>query len=186
LTEVKVKGTKIKGRLEFLRETYGESILKQVINGMVAEDQQALEIVLETDWYPIELYNHLIVRICDIAAEGDLSIYNRMGCYAAQKALTTIYKAWGRSKDPWKMLGNMVDLHSQVNDPGEMQIIAQGVNHAIIKVLQPPSTQFHCLAARAFYEEAMKLCNLTAVSVKKLGCTATGNSYCEFEVKWKT
>jgi hypothetical protein len=50
----RVKGGKISSKLAFVRDRYGESKVAEVLDSMTAGDQQALAMVLDTEWYPLE------------------------------------------------------------------------------------------------------------------------------------
>jgi len=181
----KVKGGKISSKLAFVKEAYGEAMVEKVLDSMDTAEKSSLKIVLDSGWYPIDLYDRLLLTICDVAAEGDESVYARIGRHSAEKAFTSTYKAF-RGKNPGDLVQKMSSMHSMRNDPAEMKVIDQSENHCTVRINQPKSTVTLCKVARAFYIRAIELCDGRGVRVLEPSCSGRGDAYCEFKIDWET
>ena len=181
----KVKGSKITSKLAFVRNEYGEAALTAMVRSMEPTDQESLRMVLDTSWYPIELYERVIRAICHTAASGDETVYTRIGYHSAEEVLNNTYKVF-RGKNPVDLLNKMVPMHSMMNDPGEMEVRSERDGQCTIKVLKPRSMPVICRVARAFYHRAVELCGGTAVQVSEVHCSGEGESFCQFDIKWQT
>jgi predicted hydrocarbon binding protein len=180
----KVKGTKISSKLAFVKDKFGEEALSNVIASMLVSDQEILHFLLDTGWYPIELYERVLRAICKVAAGGDMSIYSKIGEHSAEHNLNNAYRAF-RSKDPIKLLENMVPMHSMLNDPGEMEVIKEQEGRCVIKVTKPRSTNIICRISRAFYQRVVELCGASNVRVLETKCSGRGDEFCQFDISWQ-
>lgn len=183
-TEARVKGTKIKSKLVFIEETYGADIRDAVLGQLPAEDQQRLRRLLDLGWYPIGIYERLLDAIVRVAGDGDPEILERMGQETAEYQARHAYSVYFRSGDPRAMLEAMVPMHSQLNQPGEMEIVDRGERSLSLVVTDPPTTLLTCRLARAFYQRAMELVGGESAKVVETKCQARGDGQCRFEFEW--
>lgn len=179
----KVKGSKISSKFAFVRDEYGEAMVAEVVSSLGPADQEALRMILETGWYPIELYERVMKAICKTAARGNNSVYARIGHHSAEEVLTTTYRIF-RGKSPVDLLNNMVPMHSMINDPGEMEVLSEREGQCTIKVIEPRSTETICRVAHSFYERAVQLCGGANVRVREVKCSARGAAFCQFDITW--
>jgi predicted hydrocarbon binding protein len=179
----RVKGGKISNKMAFLRDHYGEAMIRRVIESMDAFDQLALKMILDTAWYEIELYDHLMTAICKTAVGGDESVYTRIGYYSAEQSFTTTYKAF-RGKDPEDLINKMVAMHAMRNDPADMKIVSHEAGHCEVRIAEPRSTVAICKVALAFYVRAIELCGASSVEVKETSCSGKGQPFCQFDLRW--
>ncbi|MEW6207033.1 MAG: heme NO-binding domain-containing protein [Acidobacteriota bacterium] len=178
-----VKGSKISSKLAFVRDEYGDEMVTEVVRSLGPADQESLRMILETGWYPIELYERVMKAICKTAARGDASVYARIGRYSAEEVLTTTYRIF-RGRSPVDALNKMVPMHTMMNDPGEMEVVSQSEGQCTIKVLKPRSTETICRVANYFYERAVELCGGANVQVREVKCSARGAAFCQFDITW--
>ncbi len=178
-----VKGSKISSKLAFVRNEYGEAMVAEVVSSLGPADQEALRMVLETGWYPMELYERVMKAICKTAARGDNSVYARIGHHSAEEVLTKTYRIF-RGKSPVDALNKMVPMHSMINDPGEMEVTSVREGQCTIKVLKPRSTETICRVAHYFYERSVELCGGTNVQVREVKCSGRGAAFCQFDITW--
>ncbi len=181
----KVKGSKISSKLGFVRETYGEEKVTAFLRSLPLQDQEQLRILLNSGWYPIELYEQVMEAICDIVANGDEMIYEQMGRHSAEEILNGTYKAF-RGKNPMALFDNMAPMHAMLNSPGRLEVISTGATQCRIKVFEPRSTLRICRVAKHFYERAAELSGGTAVSVSEPSCSGKGDAYCQFDISWQS
>lgn len=183
-SEARIKGTKIKSKVAFVEKTYGSQALQGVLGRLTADDRKSLKSILDIGWYPIGLYDRLLEAIVAGAGAGDPEVLDRMGREAADYQAEHAYGAYFRRKDPRSLLESMIPMHSQINDPGEMQIVDRGERRLSLIVAAPPTTELACRVARAFYQRAVELVGGAAARVVESACQARGDEHCRFDVRW--
>lgn len=179
-----VKGGKLSSKLAFVKEVYGEEMVGKVIDSMSADEKASLKMILDSAWYPIALYDRLLIAVCDVAAGGDEAIYTRIGKHSAELAFTTTYRVF-RGKNPVDLVKKMSSMHAMRNDPAEMKVVSQSETHCTVRISKPKSTVTLCKVSRAFFVRAVELCDGMSVRVLEARCSAKGDSYCEFNINWE-
>ncbi|HMG33323.1 MAG TPA: hypothetical protein VKM94_05240 [Blastocatellia bacterium] len=180
----RVKGGKISSKIAFIREYYGEEMIQKIVASMTPRDQAELKLILDTAWYSIDLYDRFVVAICDVAASGDSSVYEKIGFHSADLAFSTTYKTF-RGKNPTDLFEKTLSMHAMRNDPAEMKVISQQDGACIVRIAQPRSTVALCSLARAFYVRAIELCGQSNVRVRETSCSGRHEAYCQFEIAWQ-
>lgn len=180
----RVKGGKISSKLSFVKDRYGESKITEVLDSMTVGDQQALAMVLDTEWYALETYDRLVRAICQTVGAGDETIYEKLGAHSAEQAYTSIYKVF-RGKDPADLVKKFMNMHSMRNDPSEIEVISKEPGHCIVKVLKPKSTEALCKMSLGFFARAVQLSGGQGTRVRESQCSAKGDPYCQFELTWE-
>jgi len=181
----RIKGNKITSKFAFLRDAYGEKMHQEVLDSMSVVDRAALQMVLETHWYPFELYQRLLVAICKIAGGGDELVYTAIGRYSAEHAFATTYKVF-LGKSPVDLVKRkMIPMHALRNDPAKMEAVSEAEGHCVIKIIEPRSTLEICKVMHAFMTRSFELCGGSAVQVREPSCSAKGEPYCQYELTWQ-
>ncbi len=180
----RVKGSKISLKTAFVKQHYGDEKLSELIDSMPPADQLALKMILDTAWYPIDLYHRLVIAICQVTAGGDESIYAAVGHHSARLSLDSVYKVF-KARSPIAVLNNMIPLHSMMNDPGEMRVTPIGDTQCIVEVLQPPSIPEVCKVAQAFYQASVEVTGAQDVQVRHTACSGKRDPLCRFEISWR-
>lgn len=178
-----IKGSKLTSKIAFVRRAYGDAMVERVIEALPAADQPLLRDVLDIRWYPSALYDRLVQTICRVAANGDETVYDRMGIESADLQLNNIYAAFKRS-DLVKMFKNMVPMHAHLNDPARMQVDSSRDDECTIVVTQPRSTRIGCRISRAFYRRVAEIAGAEDVRIRERTCTAEGDDACRFVLHW--
>lgn len=181
----KVKGTKIKSKLNYLKERYDQATVERVMRSLSTGDRVQIESIVDLGWYEMDLFKSLIQAILAVAAGGDEQVLADMGRYGAEDLSLHAYKVYFRSGDPEVVLSKMVPIHSMLNDPGVMEIQKLADKQLNVVVSEPRSALPHCQIARAFYQRSVELCGVSNVQVDETACSAEGADACEFLVSWE-
>lgn len=179
-----VKGTKISSKIAFVKNEHGPETVEAVLGALSPADRESVRRVLELGWYPLELYERVLDAIVATAGRGSQAVLDDIGTYTAEHQAGHAYRVYFRSKDPRKVLEAMVPMHSQLNDPGEMEVVSDGDRHVTIFVRQPSGTLRGCRVARAFYRRSVELCGVEHPRVQEVQCSARDGECCEFEIRW--
>jgi predicted hydrocarbon binding protein len=181
----RIKGNKITSKFAFVRDEYGEDMLQRVLRSMSARDRADLHLVLETGWYSFDLYQRLMVAVCQVAGGGDDFLYTAIGRYSAEHAFASTYKVF-LGKDPRDLVKTkMIPMHSMRNEPAEMEAVSERDGHCVIRIIEPRSTREVCKVMRAFIARSFELCGGKAVELSEPSCSAAGARCCEYELKWQ-
>jgi hypothetical protein len=87
-----VKGSSISSKFEFVRQHSGraaEDLLRKQFT-----DQDRLFPILDSAWYPFELYDRVNRTIARLFFGGDLSSLEEVGIFSAERVLNTVYKSF--------------------------------------------------------------------------------------------
>jgi len=179
----KVKGSKITSKFSYLESQHKEGSKEQVLASLGGADQGALSLILETNWYPQDLYVRLLKAICKTVGAGDERIYAHIGEYSADHQFTHVYRAY-RASDLTTTLQNMVPVHARLNDPSGMQVTLEGSERATIVVTAPASDPVACAVSRGFYRRVVELHGAHDVEVREPACSGRGDRACRFEIHW--
>jgi len=180
----KVKGTKIRSKIDFVKNEFGNATADRVMASLSTDDRSLLGFVVDLGWYEMELYERLVGAIVEVAADGDEGVLDRIGAYGADDLSQHAYSAYYRSGDPETVLSKMIPIHSSLNDPGEMEIVKQQERRLSLIVKAPRSSLLNCRVANAFYKRSVELCGVANVSVVETKCSGNNDPYCEFEISW--
>ncbi len=185
MTSVKVKGTKITSKLEFVRTVFGPEAVDRLLAALPEQDRAEARGLLEFAWYRQDLYDHVVDTIRTLLAGGDPAVFERMGRYSAEHQLGGSYKA-SLKPDIVKSLRNQAPVHAMLNDPGRMEVEFPRDGECRLIVSAPKSSAAGCAIARAFYKRALELQGARDIAVLEPRCSAMGAPACEFHLSWKT
>lgn len=181
-----VKGTAIRSRLEFLRESAGADVLERVLEGLPGDDRRTLEKALPTSWIPVELVDRLDLEI--VRRGGGLHLAREYGAFSARRNLTRVYRVFldQAAGDPQLLLESLVPLHSSFYDEGGMQVRDPERGACRIEIDFAGSVaRFRCQVALGFVEEALRMLDVQDLHVQETACQTRGAARCAFAVRWK-
>lgn len=185
---VKVKGTSIRSRLEFLQQRWGEEARDGVLAGLDAVDRAAVENTLAASWVPFALLNRLDAAIVSGPGGGDLQVARDIGAYSAERNLSTVYRMFVDQArgDPAALLENLATLHGSFYDWGSMRAIRLGRGECRVEVeYAGAASRTNCLTAVGFYTEALRRLGVEEAEVRETECQAEGGTLCAYDVRWR-
>lgn len=180
-----VKGTAIRSRLDFLRETCGPEGLEKVLAALPAEDRRALEGALPTSWIPVELVDRLDLEI--VRQGGGLHPAREYGAFSARRNLTRVYKVFldQAAGDPQLLLQSLVPLHASFYDEGSMCLQdAERGSCGIELDFAGRAARFRCQVSLGFVEQALRMLDVRDLQIQETGCQTRGSARCAFSVRW--
>ena len=160
-------------------------MINAVLNAMSREDQSALNPILETKWYPYDLYQRLVLTICKVAGRADQSTYTKIGRYSAEHAFATTYQAFLTNNPVDYVKNRIMRMHSLRNDPARMEVFSEKERHCVIKIIEPRSTLEICKIMQSFLARTVELCGARGVRIQESRCSGNGDSYCQYELTWQ-
>ena len=129
-TSPRVKGVAFRSVLASLTELRGQPAVNRVLKALSDEDRSALEYrVVQTGWYPVELYRTLLDAIALEANDGD-SVIRAIGGASIRRDVTGVYRAFFKILSPESVLTLSGRLFSVYYDTGSLSIAASGPGYA--------------------------------------------------------
>src|SRR5919106_1124227 len=90
---MKVKGSALKARMQYVREHGGEPAVTRLLAAMGPEASAlARDGFLPNDWYPYAVFVELCETIDRLHGQGDKELCYELGRYACDANLTTLYR----------------------------------------------------------------------------------------------
>lgn len=81
---MKIKGTVISARREFVKQHFGEDAWMKVVSAMPPADQVIIKgMILSSAWYPFEIGNRLDKAIVQVLGNGKESFFEELGAESA-------------------------------------------------------------------------------------------------------
>lgn len=182
---VNVKGTAVRSRLEFLRETLGLDGLQAVLEAFPEEERWALAAALPSAWVPVELLDRLDLEI--VRHGGGLQLASEYGAFSARRHLTNVYEAFfdQAEGEPRRLVEGLAALHRSFYDEGGMRVRDQKRGSCRIELdFAGRAARFRCQVSRGFVEEALRMIEAQDLRVQETGCQTRGDAHCAFAVRW--
>lgn len=184
---MKVKGTTLRSRLDFLRERFGEDSVATVLDGLDPEHRRAVESALPGSWLDSSIIDRLDREIIDRFGGGRDKLAREFGAFSARKNLTTLYKIFIEQAqgDPHELFENLANLHRNFYDAGSMSVARLDERSSSVEVdYEGAATRPNCLTALGFYSTALELIGVEQASVEERACQVDGAKLCRFEIRW--
>ena len=98
---MKIKGTIIAARRDFVKEHFGEDAWTNVVNTMLPEDQAKIKgAILSSTWYDFEIGNRLDKAIVRVLGRGKESFFQELGAESARRSLSREHKSFVANTNP--------------------------------------------------------------------------------------
>ncbi|TNF75319.1 MAG: hypothetical protein EP299_06320 [Acidobacteria bacterium] len=159
--EYLVRGSSISSKFEFVRDRFGTEAELRLKEDF--ENRERLFPILDSSWYPFELYDEINRAIADKFFDGKLAGLVEVGSYSAEKVLTSVYKAFAEGKDFVGFLLRAALLHERFYSQSQMDVTLgeDGVSAEILLRDAPTYSEADLHMAAGFYAGAAKLLGVT-------------------------
>lgn len=181
----KVKGSVLRSRLTFVEESFGEAKLRQVMESLSAEDQQALTMMLPSSWLPFEVGKRLDDAIVKVVGGGKPKFFERLGVASAEKNLTTVHSAFLTPGDPHGFLAKAPQIYRLYYQTGRREYEKVGEHEAVLTTHEAETfSNPDCLTVIGWYKRALEYCGAKNPKVVEEECRAKGGAVCRYRVTW--
>lgn len=184
---MRVKGTLVRNRLEFLRERFGPEAPPRVLRALNPADQRAIQSLLPASWVPFSLLNSLDAEIVGRYGDGNLEMCRDIGAFAAHRNLASVYRTFldQAAGDPHRLLEGLAGLHSTSYDWGRVKASRLDKTRGQVEVdYAGGASRTNCLTSVGFYGEALRQLALKNAKVLERSCQAAGGALCLYEMAW--
>jgi len=121
--------------------------------------------ILDSAWYPFELYDQTNRGIADLFFDGDLGRLREVGMFSAERVLNSVYKSFAQGKDYIGFLNRAAILHGRFYDAGKMEVVLGDDGHSaeVIHSEAPLYSEADLEIAAGFYVGAGRALGLDGV-----------------------
>ena len=183
---MKIKGLVLFARREFVKEHFGEDAWNQVLSALTAEDQEELELILATKWYPFETGDRLDRAVVDILGNGQENFFEEIGAESARRSLKKEHKLFLMPGDPQAFMEKANTIYKFYYNVGYREYERTGPNSGILTTFEAETFSApDCLTVIGWYREALKMCGVKDVQIVEQECRAKGGSVCRYHFQWE-
>lgn len=184
---MKIKGTVISARREFVKEHFGEDAWMNVVSAMPPADQVIIKgMILSSAWYPFEIGNRLDKAIVQVLGNGKESFFEELGAESARRILTTEHRSFMTNSDPQTFMKKAGLIYKFYYDSGSREYKETGPLSGNITTYDSETYSIpDCLTVIGWYKEALKMCGAKNITAVEDECRAKGGSCCHYKFQWK-
>jgi len=182
------RGSTIMGTLEFISSEKGPAVLKKVLDRLTKEDRNRIASVVATDEVPLALPSRLWRAIeAEIGAE-DQGWAERAGAFSIQLRGVQSYGGILKKTTPAEFLTQQVSLFNLYYHGGDMAVVEQAPNRAILRLSGMDTSErdeLFCRRQTGGLERALSIAGGKAARVRHVRCAVEGDAFCEWDVRWE-
>ena len=171
--------------MAFVQENFGDMAVREVLAGLPAEDQSALNSILTVRWYPFETGKRLDDAIVAVCGNGDPAFFKRLGVSSADKNLSALHRSFLTPGQPHAFLGKARTIYALYYETGRREYERTGDLSGVLTTYDAETFSApDCQTVIGWYERALELCGATGVLVTETECRARGGAVCRYNVSW--
>lgn len=184
---MKIKGTVISARREFVKEHFGENAWVKVVSALPSEDQEKIKgTIMPSNWYTFEIGNRIDKAIVQVLGNGKESFFEELGAESARRILTKEHKSFIVNSDPQAFMKKAGLIYKFYYDTGTRDYKETGPFSGVITTYDSDTFSIpDCLTVIGWYKEALKMCGANNVTAAEEECRAKGGSCCRYRFQWK-
>lgn len=181
-----IKGFAIRGLLKYVKESDLTGGIPEVLAHLPADARPSFEApVDEREWYPYAAYAGLLQAVDRAVGGGGDAHYRRLGLYAAEQDVNTLFKIIAVFSSVEKLLQRSVVIWRRYCDTGAFVTaeVSRGRGTGILRDF-PGVAPEHCRLLVGWVEGMALAAGAKTVSVEKTLCVHRGDSHCEYQGTW--
>jgi hypothetical protein len=184
---MKIKGTIIAARRDFVKEHFGEDAWMKVVNTMLPEDQAKLKgAILSATWYGFEIGSRLDNAIVRVLGRGKESFFQELGAESARRSLSREHKSFVANADPQSFMKKADLMYKFYYNAGFREYKETGPLSGVMTTYDSEAYSVpDCLTVIGWYREALKICGAKDISAIEEECRAKGGSCCRYRFQWR-
>ncbi|MBL8677928.1 MAG: hypothetical protein JNK05_02085 [Myxococcales bacterium] len=125
-----MKGVAFRSVLASLAELRGDESVERALGQLTADERSEIEFrIVQTGWYPIELYRRLFDVIVETTGEG-ASIVRAIGAAAIRRDITGVYRVMFSVLSPETVIALAGKLFNSYYDTGTVAIVERRSGYA--------------------------------------------------------
>lgn len=181
-----IKGFAIRGLLKFVKESDLSGGIPGVLARLPADARPSFDVPIDAgEWYPYAAYAGLLKAVDRSVRGGDDEHYRRLGLYAAQQDVNTLFKIVAAFSSVEKLLQRSVVIWRRYCDTGDFVTadVSRGGGTGILRNI-PEVAPEHCRMLLGWVEGMALAAGAKTVTVTKTRCVHRGDPHCEYQGTW--
>ena len=134
----RAKGTPLISTMEFIRIEKGPHVLERVLSRLPAESKDRIAAVRPTDEVPLDFALSLWRAADEELRAEEPDWVERAGGYAIEVPGVRMYSGLLRKSSPTEFLTQRVSLFRLYYHPGNMEVVEEGDEHAVLRLVGNP------------------------------------------------
>ena len=182
------RGSTIVATLEFLSTEKSPGHVKQVLERLSKEDRARISAVAATEEVPLSLPSKLWRAVDAEIGATDPDWAERAGAFSIQLRGVQSYGGILRKTTPSEFLTQQVSLFNLYYHGGDMAVVEEAPNRAILRLTGFNSEgrdQLFCRRQTGGLEKALSIAGGKAARVRHVRCAIEGDAFCEWDVRWE-
>jgi hypothetical protein len=175
--------------LEFLSSEKSPAIVNKVLDRLSKEERARISSVAATEEVPMSLPSKLWRAVDAEIGSTDTDWAERAGAFSIQLRGVQSYSGILKKTTPSEFLTQQVSLFNLYYHGGDMAVVEQANNRAILR-LSGMSTddrdQLFCRRQTGGLERALSISGGKAARVRHVRCAVEGDAFCEWDVRWES
>lgn len=175
-----VKGVPILGLIKFIKKDQ-QDILSKIITILPPETRKYMdEHIIQSAWYPYQLYTDLLRALDKVTGKGDLSYCIEQGRLAAKHDLSTIYRIFLTFSGPKMWQTRSMSVWSSYFDTGQAVISIPSKTESLFTISDFPDIDLaHVKSVQGWNEQFLIICKYTDVKSEIKRCQCFGDPVTE-------
>jgi hypothetical protein len=173
--------------LEFLSSEKSPAVVRKVLDRLSKEDRARIEAVNATDEVPLSLPTRLWRAVDAEIGSDDPEWAERAGAFSIQLRGVQSYGGILKKTTPSEFLTQHVSLFNLYYHGGDMAVVEQATNRAILRLSgmnTEDRDQLFCRRQTGGLERALSIAGGKAARVRHVRCAVEGDAFCEWDVRW--
>ncbi len=181
------RGSTIMATLEFLSSEKSPAMVRKVLDRLSKDERATISSLAATEEVPMSLPSKLWRAVDAEIGSTDPDWAERAGAFSIQLRGVQSYGGILRKTTPSEFLTQQVSLFNLYYHGGDMAVVEQATNRAILR-LSGMSTddrdQLFCRRQTGGLERALSISGGKAARVRHVRCAVEGDAFCEWDVRW--
>ncbi len=185
-TTAVARGSTAHATRQFIRETYGDTVLRAVVDRLDAPTRARVDAAAMTDDLPYDTLLALWEAADAELAPRDASWSEAAGAYAIESVGQQLYGGLLRKASPEQFVTQSVSLFQLYYAPGDMVPVEVEPGRAVLRLIGFPALgPLFCRRQTGGLRRAAELAGGRRVRVAHVRCEHEGDAYCEWELRWE-
>mgnify|MGYP000194449146 CR=1 FL=1 len=182
------RGSTIMATLEFLSAEKGVAVVKKVLERLSKEDRSRISSVVATEEVPMSLPSRLWQATEAEIGADDPEWAERAGAFSIQLRGVQSYGGILKKTTPAEFLTQQVSLFNLYYHGGDMAVVDEGPNRAILRLKGMDTADrdgLFCRRQTGGLEKALSIAGGKSARVRHVRCAVEGDAFCEWDVRWE-
>lgn len=180
------KGLAVNMRFLWAQAHHGEEGRRRLIDALTPEHRALFDAnILPHAWVPLGLFNDVNVCADRLFGTGDLALCVKLGAWAAEKSLPTLFRIFYRLGSPMFIFNKAAKLWSAHYDTGRLEPLNPAPNEVRL-VLHDHGLphRAHCLSVLGWATRSVEMSGGKVVISDEVRCRTKGDPVCELRISW--